>query len=129
MLNIPHHRVQNLHGPAKILAWALLFWIASAPICYAAGNQAVHAADDLTIRFDSRWQGGGFGGYYPIRIEVRNAGSTRTVQFEFRPTSGDGPQVTRTVTAEQAVPLKFSLLIPLVGDVTRGQITVRLQST
>ncbi|MEO1999751.1 MAG: hypothetical protein ABGZ17_31290 [Planctomycetaceae bacterium] len=119
--------LQTVHREIlQTLGIGLLTLVVGSSICRAAGNQSVHAAEDLTIRFDSRWQGGQFGGYYPVRIEVRNAGPTRTLQFEFRPTHGSGSYAERTVTAEQGAPLKFSLLIPLLGDLTQGEIRVRL---
>ena len=105
----------------------LLLSLIGAATGFAAGTQGVHVGEDLTIRLDSRWEGGHEGGYYPIRTEVRNAGPTRTLEFMFRPTHGTGPTVRRIVTVEQGDPIKFSLLIPMLGSMSQGKLNVRVQ--
>jgi len=127
MSNTLQQRRQLRHSAFLKSGVVLLLTFVGASTCCAAGTQGVHVGEDLTIRLDSRWEGGRLGGYYPIRIEVRNAGPTRTLEFAFQPTHGTGPSVRRTVTVEQGDPIKFSLLIPMVGTLTQGKLNVHIQ--
>ena len=109
---------------------ALLLWIAglgSAPV-HAAGAEASRRADDLFLSVDSRWAGGRYGGYFPVRIRITNTGRARVLQFRFRgdPNSSQSrlPTVERYVSSAQNATDQFTLSIPLVGAESSGRLEV-----
>ncbi len=89
----------------------------------ASGSEVSLSAADLRLQVDSRWTGCLYGGYYPVRISVINAGPPRNLTFEV--TGDDLPKVTKTVGVEQNATVRFSLSIPLVGSSYYGTLKVK----
>lgn len=91
----------------------------------AQAKVAEISADGLSIRIDSRWAGGGSGGYWPIRLQVFNTGQTRELTFRFKPDRPYRvPTVRRTVRSAGNSTLAVTLAVPLVGVGYRGDLQV-----
>ncbi len=86
---------------------------------FGSGDERTTNADDLTIRSDTRWAGGGEGGYLPIRVRVTNHGKPRDLTFEFE-SYGDGNavRVRRAIGVDQNATVHFTLSVPLVDPRT-----------
>jgi hypothetical protein len=94
----------------------------------ATGTESSRRAHDLQLTVDSRWAGGANGGYFPLRIGLKNLARPRVLDFVF---SGAGagspsrsPNVSRRVQIDQNASLLFSLSIPLVSTDGSGQLRV-----
>ena len=93
----------------------------------AAGTEALRRGHDLQMTIDSRWAGGAHGGYYPLRIGLKNLARPRVLEFVFSDGGGAGskiPTVSRQVQIDQNASLQFSLSIPLVSTGAYGQLRV-----
>src|SRR3954465_2652340 len=106
----------------RLLArWVLLTIALIGALCVvrtaeAAGEERTTIGNDLNIHTDTRWCGGVWGGYYPIRVQVVNRGEGRNLPFEVR--SAPPTQelsVVRTVGAEQNATIHFTLAVPLLA--------------
>ncbi len=104
---------QRLIGAA--IALGALVVASSASIALASGEEHTTNGDDLTIRCDTRWAGGGSGGYLPIRLSVSNLGPARQLSFEFEPAgSGRAVSARKDILIDQNATVHFTLSIPLV---------------
>lgn len=103
---------------AGAACWAVLA-IFAASVAFGSGEERTTNSDDLLIRTDSRWAGGGSGGYLPIRIRVTNHGRPRDLTFDFDPV-GDtkGVKVRRLIGVEQNATVNFTLSVPIVESST-----------
>lgn len=90
----------------------------------AGGDSFTDRQDDLQLTADWTWAGCGAGGYYPIRIGMRNSGPTREFTVEFTPGQSGLPHVSRRVKVDQNATASFSLLIPMTGRTSLGQLQV-----
>jgi hypothetical protein len=90
-----------------------------------SGEDSSGREDDIRLNADWRWAGGHQGGYYPIRISLQNAGRPRTIDVAFRSNSSGLPTVSRRVIVDQNASATFSLLVPLVGENSFGELQVR----
>ncbi len=99
---------------AAILA-ALVAAVIPVP-AFGSGDERTSNGDDLTIRSDTRWAGGGEGGYLPIRIRVTNHGKPRDLTFEFESYGDGGMRVRRAIGIDQNATGHFTLAVPLVDS-------------
>ena len=87
----------------------------------AAGEEYSRKVADLSLHVDSRWAGGMHGGYYPVRIRVRNTGKERELLFRFSADNDSNlPDVLRRITIGQNATRQFTLSIPMVSGDTYG---------
>jgi hypothetical protein len=116
----PRFRLVRFVGAA--MAFLVVF---TASAAWGSGDERTTNADDLTIRTDTRWAGGGAGGYLPIRVHVVNHGAPRDLTFEFEPTGpgSGGVRVRRVIGVDQNTSLNFTLSVPLI-DSRDGQLRV-----
>ncbi|HEY2252960.1 MAG TPA: hypothetical protein VGH74_17935, partial [Planctomycetaceae bacterium] len=106
-------------------ALAVLVWALLPSLLLAAGSESSRRAHDLQLTVDSRWAGGASGGYYPLRIGLKNLARPRVLDFVFSDGGGPGSKVatvTRQVQIDQNASLQFSLSIPLVSSGAYGQL-------
>lgn len=89
----------------------------------SSGNEAQGRQADLVVAMDWRWAGCSHGGYYPIRIKLQNRAETRDIRVTFTPDGPGLPTVTRTVNCAQNATTSFSLLVPMVGQMSTGTLT------
>ncbi len=91
----------------------------------AVGDQYSASEDDIQLSVDYRWAGGSLGGYYPIRIGLQNRGPSRELDIVFRPMyDGQLPVTSRRISVDQNASASFTLLIPLAGQGSFGNLTV-----
>jgi len=93
--------------------------LASAPASvWASGSDYIHRTKDLIVTVDSRWAGGQYGGYTPIRIRVRNTGKKQDLLFRFT-AAGEprGTRVQRSITVGQNETRELTLSVPLTGSI------------
>jgi hypothetical protein len=108
---------------AVLLCFAILAGFAVSP-ALGSGEERTSNGDDLIIRTDSRWAGGGEGGYLPIRVLVSNHGKPCDLSFEFEPVGdGHGVRARRIIGVEQNATVHFTLSVPLV-DARDGSLYV-----
>ncbi|MHC4876089.1 MAG: hypothetical protein ACYTGL_06290 [Planctomycetota bacterium] len=98
--------------------------LVSTTIVLAGGADASGREDDIRLTVDWRWAGCTQGGYYPIRVSLQNAGRVRTIDVAFESTMAGVPDVTRRVVIDQNASSTFSLLVPMVGENSFGQLRV-----
>ncbi len=91
---------------------------------FAVGKEYVHTQDDLILSVDTNWAGCGYGGYYPVRIQVVNRGKARDLTFRFSGRDQQVPTAFRHISVDQNATVRFTLLIPCVGSDTYGDLTV-----
>jgi len=110
---------------AILLAAACVASLGARP-ARAAGTEETSTGNDLTIHYDSRWAGGNFGGYHPVRVRLVNHGPPRVLTFRFSSIASNMPMPTvkRTVLAEQNATVRFTLPIPMVSNTTWGTLNV-----
>jgi hypothetical protein len=96
---------------------AVVTSILAAPhVVFASGEERTTVGDDLSVRTDTRWAGGAFGGYLPVRVEVSNQAPARALVFEVTPTDrAHGATVKRTVGVNEHATVHFTLPIPLTA--------------
>jgi len=106
---------RSVAAVAAILAIGMAFAQTAA---FGSGDERTTKAEDLTIRSDTRWAGGGSGGYLPIRLRITNNGVPRDLTFEFKPNGvdGKGVRVQREVIVEQNATMQFTLSVPLIDS-------------
>ncbi len=94
---------------------------------YGAGSGTTLRAHNLQVEVNWKWIGCHDGGYYPIRLKVRNTGPARSLTLEFVPQDDTNrlPRVTREVTLEQNASLETALLIPMVTVGNYGTFQIR----
>ena len=134
MRTVATNRIENTRHFTTRVVTGLKSWLTLALLLVSlfSGLRTGQAADDVQMKLahdlrmlvDTRWAGGSHGGYYPIRIRVTNLGETRELTFQFEPTNGDNPTVSRTLSADQNATFEFSLSVPLVGKGYSGDLTV-----
>ncbi|QDT47762.1 hypothetical protein Pan258_17980 [Symmachiella dynata] len=109
----------------------LLLTATGTPQLFASGSDFTRTTKDLTLTVDSRWAGGRYGGYAPIRIRLRNTGKPQELLFRFE---SDGyaklPRVQQRITIGQNETRQFTMAVPMVsesgyGSYAGGQLTVR----
>jgi hypothetical protein len=82
-------------------------------------------AVSLRVLYDTRWTGNGFGGYYPVRIELTNTGDPADVRIVFEPDGETLPTVeVPGIELERNATVFKTLLIPMTGPGTRGYVKV-----
>ncbi|MCA8987880.1 MAG: hypothetical protein KDA78_09585 [Planctomycetaceae bacterium] len=121
-----------IHTPHRTRRWlagccVLLFLIAIPQAnCIAAGTDFSFAGSDLNVDISTKWAGGRDGGYFPIRLRIRNTGPARELKIDFQSTGGYGPipNVSRQVVIEQNQVLRTSLLIPQVSYGNSGRLRI-----
>jgi hypothetical protein len=106
------------------LACAGLLNLVTPDVTFAGGDEYSASQDDIRIAVNWKWAGSQSGGYYPIRVALRNVGPTRTLTVNWKPYSSGMPVVSRTVTVDQNSSASFTLLAPLVGTDNNGAIHV-----
>ncbi len=105
---------------------ALLALLPSAPL-FAAGTETTRRAHDLNLTVATRWAGGANGGYFPVRIALRNLSRPRVLDLVFSDAREAGfrlPTVTRQVQIDQNASVQVTLPIPLVSAGTYGELKV-----
>jgi hypothetical protein len=120
-------RIRLLPGFLATLALAAIIGALFPAPLLAVGTESLRRAHDLHLTVDSRWAGGANGGYYPLRIGLKNLARPRSLEFVFSDPTGPGPRiptVSRLVQIDQNASLQFSLSIPLVSAGTTGQLRV-----
>lgn len=94
---------------------------------WGAGSGTTLRAHDLQIEMNWKWVGCHDGGYYPIRLKIRNTGPARNLTIEFTPQDDTNrlPKVTREVSLEQNASLETVLLVPMVNIGSYGTVSFR----
>lgn len=97
---------------------------------FAIGTEFTVTGSDLVVDVNTKWIGGKDGGYYPVRVRVRNIGPARRITLAFRadPNYQPLPDVSRQVDIEQNQTLTTTLLIPLVDRGSSGTFSVQENS-
>ena len=70
--------------------------------------------EDLDILVDSRWAGTHYGGYFPVRIRVKNNAADR--QVTFRIDRQRSVSVSRVIDLGSGATTELTLLVPRVGS-------------
>src|SRR5579871_3528035 len=81
-----------------------------------AGKDVTLRELDLTVTIDTRWAGGAYGGYYPIRVRVINRGPSKVLDFQFSNRESRYralPNVNRSLKIDQNATVTFTLAVPL----------------
>lgn len=111
-----------------VASCAVCLIMANTPLAWGMGSETSRQAEDLQLTVDTRWAGGAYGGYYPIRIRVTNLGESRVLMFRFRDVGSRGttrlPTVQRLVSTAQNATEQFTLSIPLVSEAMTGELEV-----
>jgi len=117
-----NHTVRSLGG---LLLFVAAMLCTATPVS-AAGSTFRFTGSDLTIDINAKWVGCREGGYYPIRFRIRNIGPARTITLTVRQTNSSQqiPTVTRNVSIEQNATVNASLLVPMVGHGSYGEVRV-----
>src|SRR5579862_9851233 len=93
----------------------------------ASGTETTRRAHDLALTVATRWAGGANGGYFPLRISLRNLARPRVLELVFSDARETGfrlPTVTRQVQIDQNASMQLSLAIPLVSAGTYGELKI-----
>lgn len=112
-------------GPALVAAWLLCAITAT----HAGSGEWTAQQDDLRVTVDTRWCGGGSGGYYPIRVRLTNTARKRAVTLRFSGHSegrdgGRLPDVERQVVIDQNATVHATLSVPLVSGAANGDFSI-----
>ncbi len=96
-----------------------LLLVIPAQSAWATGSEFTLSGSDLIVDVNSKWIGCTQGGYYPVRVSVRNNGKPRTITLEIKENNSyqKCPRITRSISLEQNATINTSLLVPMV---TRG---------
>lgn len=91
-----------------------------------SGNQISYEGHDLQVYVDFRWAGTGYGGYYPIRIQVQNSGPDCELTFRFRPHNGRELPIVerRNLPVASQKKATITLSVPMVGQEGVGYLEV-----
>jgi len=108
-----------------IVLAAVLF---PAPAASAASGGWQGSENDLLLTVDVNWPGCRTGGYFPFRIRLENRAADRTVTLRFVPEKSGLPTVSRTLELTQNAVASISLLIPMVGTESSGDLLVSDQT-
>lgn len=122
LLSFPSWRTWRLGGSILFALFALI-----PNAIYAAGDEWSAAARDLKLTLDTRWAGGAYGGYYPLRVRLTNTGRARTLTVRYSNASmsrTDSPIVERRINIEQNATQQFTLSVPLVNSGNFGSFHV-----
>jgi len=110
----------------RVLVLLLIF--GAAETAFAGGTETSLRGSDLSLFVDSRWCGGAYGGYYPIRIRIRNTGTSRSFRLQLTDLDPDAipslPVVERTVTLPQNATQLVTLSIPMANYASQGHLDV-----
>ncbi|MFM9964680.1 MAG: hypothetical protein ACKV2Q_26035 [Planctomycetaceae bacterium] len=118
-------RVQQLLS--RILTLSSVVFLASllgVSSAFASGEIFSLTGHDLQVDVDSRWAGGGQGGYCPVRVRVVNRGPARRLTFRIGKSSDQVVAVRQTVDVPQNGTLGLTLSVPLVNGSTNGEFRV-----
>ncbi|MFN0199775.1 MAG: hypothetical protein ACKVT0_23730 [Planctomycetaceae bacterium] len=108
LLNRRAHRI-----PATLLAFAFVAMVSS--VARGEGSENSTRGEDFEMTVDSRWTGGEFGGYLPIRVRIANHGVSRDLRVVIN--SKENQQnlnVERAVSVPQNSVVRMTLSVPLV---------------
>ena len=89
----------------------VLVFVSTEPV--AAQVQRL-TGEDLDILVDSRWAGTHYGGYFPVRIRVKNNAADR--QVTFRIDRQRSVSVSRVIDLGSGATTELTLLVPRVGS-------------
>lgn len=98
-------------------------------LCAGLQSQAAEATlsqGAITVSIETTWSGGKFGGYYPIRMKLKNEGPAVDLTIQFAaPEELDvrQPTVTDEVHLDPQSSLITSLSVPLVSSGYLGELT------
>ena len=115
---------RSLRSLCRSTAVLFVFGLVSPSLVMAVGDEYRMRRHDLDVTIDSRWAGAKYGGYYPIRVRVTNAGPPRNLTIRFRPQEKGMPLVEKRVGADQNATVQLSLYVPMVGTGTYGSVQV-----
>ncbi len=80
---------------------------------------------EMEVVVDWRWPGCHFGGYFPVRVQMRNDGPAREVTLRFEPAPDqDAPVVDQVVKLGRDATVRTTLSVPVVGQGTSGNVLV-----
>ena len=84
-------------------------------------------AGDLEVEVRDEWVGGERGGYWPVRVSIKNLGPRRAVTAAFLPYEGrrgqrQPPSAVRTVTLDAGAATRFTLPLPLTAPNAAGVV-------
>ncbi len=71
----------NLIRSTLLLTFVVAFTCNSS---FAIGTEFTVTGSDLVVDVNTKWIGGRDGGYYPVRVRVRNIGPPRRLTLAFR---------------------------------------------
>ncbi|MCG6156922.1 hypothetical protein [Rubinisphaera margarita] len=93
---------------------------------WAIGTEFTLSGSDLVVDVNTKWIGGHNGGYYPVRIRVRNIGPARQLTFVLRSDHPSNPvaEVSQRIVIEQNQTLNTTLLVPMVDSGSSAQLRV-----
>ncbi len=93
---------------------------------WAIGTEFTLSGSDLVLNINTKWIGGHDGGYYPIRVRVRNIGPARQLTLDIRSQHPSNPvaEVGQRIVVEQNQTLNTTLLVPMVDSGTTAQFRV-----
>ncbi len=95
----------------------LLILLIPEPLVMATGNEFSMSGSDLIVEVNTKWIGCRQGGYYPVRVSVRNNGKPchLTLEISQNSTHQKFPHVTRSLSLEQNATINTTLLVPIVS--------------
>jgi len=102
--------------------------ITSVPVAsvWAIGTEFTLSGSDLVVNVNTKWTGGHNGGYYPIRVQIRNIGPARQLTLDIRSDHPSNPvaEVGQRIAIEQNQTLNTTLLIPMVDSGSSARFRV-----
>ncbi len=112
-------------APGLLVAWLLC----TVTAIQAGSGEWTAQQDDLRVTVDTRWCGGGSGGYYPIRVRLTNTARKRAVTLRFSGHSegregGRLPDVERQVVIDQNATVHATLSVPMVSGAANGDFSI-----
>ncbi len=111
---------------SRVVLLVFLLLLFPAQRIWAIGTEFTLSGSDLIVDVNTKWAGCTQGGYYPVRVSVRNNGKPRTITLEIRQNNSYQrcPWVTRSVSLEQNASIDTTLLVPMVSDGTYVEFRV-----
>ena len=107
------------------MRWTLPIALSAAALFVPAAS--ARQAGDLEVEVRDDWVGGERGGYWPVRVSMRNLGPRRAVTAAFLPYEGrrgqrQPPSAVRTVILDAGAATRFTLPLPLTAPNAAGVV-------
>ena len=114
--------MKPVERPINRLIIALLL----ALMVVSSARAGVTSAEGLELTVDTNWPGTGKGGYFPVRISVRNVRQQRDLRIELQARGLDtiAANLGRNFTVEQNQTVSFTIPVPMVNNYSYYQVKI-----